>query len=875
MPIPTGQSLSFYQVLGPLGTGGMGEVYRARDTRLDREVAIKVLPDEFTKDDERLFRFEREAKSLAALNHTNIGGIYGVDQDDDVFFLVLELVPGDDLSTRIAHGAMPMDEALDLCRQIADGLEVAHESGVIHRDLKPANIRVTPQGVVKILDFGLAKPTVLKATRDLGSSVEAERLEATEDGVILGTPAYMSPEQARGKLVDRRTDIWAFGCVLYECLSGKRTFDGESFADVAASIVESEPDLSALPPVPPYIKPLLQRCLAKDPRQRLRDIGEARIQLERGGESDPVGPSSSAVQPAPAKLIAAALVCLLAGAALAWGLLRNALGGSQFDEKPRPKQSVHLSIPARTNDYSAIEWPSISPDGETMLVNAKSRDSGEWSFWLRRLDSFEIERVPELDLARKVFWTTDSNAIGYELDGQLHLLPLDSRVPRALPVESFRSAASSPSGAIVYGEQEGPLWYLPPDATEAQPLTKLDLDAGERWHEPPTFLKDGDRFVFLAVVRRDGRPSGMHRLYSGALSTGEVTLIGELPTSPYWSERDELIYAHDGWVRSVPFDAETMTISGTPRTLADGVLTFSSTGFAHLSVARNGSFAFQGAYDRDEILWVDKSGLDLEHVVGPGSYGLGFALSPDGESLAVCTSDTRTRFSDIWIYGLERDTRLNLTKGYSAWAGFPCWAPDSQSLYFASDARGYPDIVSIPLNTPGQGTIVWGQDHSQFPLEFMPGSTDLLAASQSGGLWIISPTGEAQPIEMPAVNRDAFLTLKHSPDGRFVAYSSENSGRREVYLHERADRMRTVQISVSGGESPEWSADGHTLYFLRGDHELWEVDLSSEEDLESPTPRRLFQSQRAIKKFAPSKDSERFLIYHTSEDTSGISVVLR
>lgn len=877
MPLTPGQSLSFYEILGPLGAGGMGEVYRARDTRLDREVAIKVLPDEFTDDEERLQRFEREAKSLAALNHTNIGGIHGVDQDGDAYFLVLELVPGEDLSTRLARGAMPIDEAVDVCRQIAEGLEAAHESGVIHRDLKPANIRVTPQGVVKLLDFGLAKPSELKAKRDAAASSQTDAFTATEEGVILGTPTYMSPEQARGKHVDRRTDIWAFGCVLYECLSGKRAFVGDSFTDVLASIVRSDPDLSSLPPVPPHISSLLHRCLAKDARQRLRDAGEARIQLERVGEDDSPEPSAPAAQQAPtkSKLFAAALACMLVGGALTWAFARGTgPAGPAATPAAHPKV-VRLSIPAETDDYSGVEWPSISPDGKTMLVSAKERESGEWAFWLRDLDSFEIERVPELDPVNKVFWTADSSAIGYGLKGQLHLLPLDTRVPRPLPVKGFSSATSSPSGDIVYGRPDGPLWLLPKDATEAVPLTELNEDAGETWHDPPTFLDDGDHFVFLAGVRRDGPPTGLHRIYAGALSTREFKLIGELPTTPHWTERGELVYAHEGWVRSVPFDDETMTITGEAETLDDGVLTFASGGLAHLTVARNGDFAFQGGHDRDEIVWVDRNGFELDRVVGPGSYNYGMKLSPDGRSLAVCTSDPRTRFTDVWIHGLERDTRLNLTKGYSAWTAYACWAPDGQSLYFASDARGDADVVSMSLNAPGKESNTWSLKASQFPLEFIPGTTDLLAATQGGGLWIIPAEGDPRPAELPTVNRDGYLTIKHSSDGRFIAYSSEKSGERQIYLHQRSGQERTIQISVTGGESPSWSTDGKTLYFLSKDHEVWEVDLSSEEQLRSPAPVRLFQSRRAIAAFEPSKDRERFLIYYMSEDTSGISVVLR
>ena len=279
MSLAVGQTLSFYEILGPLGAGGMGEVYRAKDTRLDREVAIKVLPEELADDEERLRRFEREAKTLASLNHPNVAGIHGVDQEESVCFLALELVPGEDLETRLSRGPLAADEALDVCRQIAEGLEAAHEAGVVHRDLKPGNVRVTPEGVVKLLDFGLAKPIRPVGSGSGVSTAQSDSFLATEEGLVLGTPTYMSPEQARGRAVDRRTDIWAFGCVLYECLTGERAFQGESFADVLAAIVGDEPDWSKLPALHPRVGELLHRTLTKDPRERLRDIGEARMQL--------------------------------------------------------------------------------------------------------------------------------------------------------------------------------------------------------------------------------------------------------------------------------------------------------------------------------------------------------------------------------------------------------------------------------------------------------------------------------------------------------------------------------------------------------------------------------------------------------------------
>ncbi|MDH3687454.1 MAG: serine/threonine protein kinase, partial [Myxococcales bacterium] len=343
MPLAAGQSLSFYQILGPLGAGGMGEVYRGMDTRLEREVAIKVLPDEFTDDEERLRRFEREAKTLASLNHPNVAGIHGIDQEEDTCFLAMELVPGEDLEERLKRGALPLDEAIDVCRQISEGLEAAHEAGVVHRDLKPANVRITPEGVVKILDFGLAKPMGPNAQKSGTTSAQPDSVLMTSEGMILGTPTYMSPEQARGKPVDKRTDIWAFGCVLHECLTGKRAFEGEGFGELMAAILEHEVDLDALPAAtPPHVRRLIARCLIKDPRERLRDIGEARLELSgKSSETAVVSPRPDASGASKASALAGWAGWIVAAGLLV--LLVSRLGDAE-PEAAISAPSVHARV---------------------------------------------------------------------------------------------------------------------------------------------------------------------------------------------------------------------------------------------------------------------------------------------------------------------------------------------------------------------------------------------------------------------------------------------------------------------------------------------------------------------------------------------------
>ena len=431
MSFSAGQTLSFYEILGPLGAGGMGEVYLARDTRLDREVAIKVLPEELAGDEDRLRRFEREAKTLASLNHPNVAGIYSIDQQVDTCFLAMELVSGEDLEDRLKRGALPLDEAFDICRQIAEGLEAAHEAGVVHRDLKPANVRITAEGAVKVLDFGLAKPIGPKARKSGTTSAQSDSFLATSEGMILGTPTYMSPEQARGKPVDRRTDIWAFGCVLYECLTGARAFQGDAFGDLIAAILEHDVDLGSLPDAtPPRVRELIARCLAKDPRTRLRDLGEARVLLERVRAGKDLGGgagSEPARRRSPGWAIAAALVV---GGAMALGAA--ALAGGWSSPQSRLAVRTSIDLPQGLVLDSVDRAIALSPDGSRVALIAENVVDGSKQLYLRSLDRLEVSPVPGTEGASYPFWSPDGRSIGFFAGLKLKRIDLPGGIVRTL-----------------------------------------------------------------------------------------------------------------------------------------------------------------------------------------------------------------------------------------------------------------------------------------------------------------------------------------------------------------------------------------------------------------------------------------------------------
>ncbi len=520
MPLPPGSTLAFYQILGPLGAGAMGEVYRAKDTRLGREVAIKVLPEHFADDAERLKRFEREATTLASLNHPNVAQIHGVDQVGDICFLVLELVPGESLEERLKRGPLPLDEALDVCRQIAEGLEAAHEAGVIHRDLKPANVRITPDGKVRVLDFGLAKPAKVKGK---GSSTDS--VLSTEAGRLLGTPTYMAPEQARGKPIDKRVDIWAFGCVLYECLSGQRAFVGDTVSDVLAAVIEREPDWTRLPAAtPPRVRELIERCLAKDSRARLRDAGEARVLLQAPHEARS---GAGAHAPGTGTWVPWGVSVTLA-AGLSFALLRVPRAAS--GETPR---EIHTSILTPPGKYLESEVTvdettllAIAPDGERVAFVAT--DGTTRLLYVRSLDSALASPVSGSEGASCPFFSPDGRWVAFHALGRLWKAPVSGGSPVELGEASVaRGGAWGPDGTIVFPrDATSGLSRISNAGSESIALTQLDSASHERSHRWPVFLPGGKEVAFVVGLEGSSNDYEDCDIDAVSLETGRRRRLG-------------------------------------------------------------------------------------------------------------------------------------------------------------------------------------------------------------------------------------------------------------------------------------------------------------------------------------------------------------
>ena len=804
MPLPIGKTLSFYEILGPLGVGGMGEVYRARDTRLEREVAIKVLPEDLAGDDERLARFDREAKTLASLNHSNVAGIHGVDQEGDVCFLALELVPGEDLGERLSRGALPLDEALDVCRQIAEGLEAAHEAGVVHRDLKPDNVRITPEGAVKILDFGLAKPIGPSARESGTLPMQSDSFLVTSEGMILGTPTYMSPEQARGKPVDRRTDIWAFGCVLFECLTGKRAFQGDAFGDLIVAILEREVDLEALPAAtPPHVRRLIVRCLVKDPRTRLRDIGEARVAL--GPQADEALLETTA-HGAASRLGVSGLSALGLGALLLGALLARAFW-TPSAELPTAQLPLvaELSAPESMRMGAISGPPAVSLDGKRLAFIAVD-EQGSSSLWVRELDGIEPARqIPGSENALNPFWAPDGKRLGFRKGDDLLTIGVDEDRAQLLfpgtPGSNILGAAWNAENRILFAEETGPLVIV--DALGGTPELALDhlperLGAHAMW---PAFLPDGKGFLFT-IQDAGGEASG---LYVGEIGSSASRLLLSETTNAVYVDPGWLVHRRGDALYGRRFDARTRALGEETLRLAKDVRVSDWPAHALFGASRSGRIVYyQNAASlvESEFVWLDLSHGATESL---GIEGVLWnpRLSHDGKRLAFDRTNLRSS-GDVWVRDLAHGTEVRLTDAPSDDSA-PLWTPGDEGLYFHMT----PDLFYAQSSGVGDLELLLESVESKIPLDLSAdGRTLLWAVEQSGVLSAMDlETRESKPIFEQA--EDARI----SPDGAWLAVEVRLTTELFVALQSYPGGEHFTRISSGPGRTPRWSPAGDEILF--------------------------------------------------------------
>ncbi len=808
MTLVPGSLFGGYEILSALGKGGMGEVYRARDLRLKREVALKILLDAFAHDVSRLVRFQREAEVLAALNHPNIAAAYGLEESDGRSAIVLELVEGVTLAERVAGRPLAVGEALGFARQIVDALDAAQEKAIVHRDLKPANIKITPEGRVKVLDFGLAKvlEPVVPSTSDqaLAPTLSAE---PTRAGVILGTPFYMSPEQARGRPVDHRTDIWAFGCIVYEMLTGRRLFGAETFADAMSAVVSGTPDWSALPAeTPPLVRTLLRLCVQKDPKQRLQHIADARVLLDEVYEPFTAPPGRRLARRLPLALAGLACFGLGVGAVLltlrAW---------------PQPvalgSPIARLSLPLTPAEALVdLEEPTmaLSPAGtHVVYVGA---DSGVTRLYLRPLDGLDSAPIAGTEGASSPFFAPDGQSIGFLVGTTFKRVPITGGTPTIIcdvgPIDAMKGVTWGTSGTIVFapGVAKG-LWQVRATGGTPQQITTPESEElnSHRW---PDLLPGDGAVLFTVGGAAQDWDDGEIVVHTLATSQRRTLLRG---TNPRYLPTGHLVFARGGNLMAVSFDQKSLEIRGTPVPILEG-LTQGNKGYAHFSVSKAGSLLYRpGELLRptSELVWVDRSGVE-SRVGAPSRSYFHPRLSPDGTRIAVEVMGSQ---AGVWLYSLARETlsRFTIGDGFNA-----IWTPRGDRLTFegaGSQARG---IYWRNWDATGAAELLTTTGSVRnIPLSWGPEGQTLLFVSQEGDIWSYRTDGRrAEPLlNSPFIETSAAL----SPDGRWLAFASNETGRLEVYVQAYPSGGSKLQISTEGGTEIVWARDGNELHFRNGD----------------------------------------------------------
>ncbi len=855
-----GTRLGLYAITAKLGAGGMGEVYRATDTKLDRQVAIKVLPEAFTQDPERLARFEREAKVLAQLHHPNIASIFGFEDSDGVRALVMELVEGPTLAERLEAGAVALEESLSIARQIAEALEEAHEKGIVHRDLKPSNVKLTPEGKVKVLDFGLAKAMDPSGPASSSASAKSPTLTypATEKGVILGTAAYMSPEQAAGVAVDRRADIWSFGVVFYELLTGRRMFEGETVSDVLASVLKDTPDFTALPAgTPGRIVNLLRRCLRKKPRERLQAIGDARIVIEEV-MADPHRDEPSSSAPAtPRSTSRSKLAWIVAVVGLLGALIFAAwLGASR---RFAPAKVLHAALSA-PDGHEFGDTFALSPDGRQIVFEAFDRKSGARSLWLRALDRGNAEQLAATDGGGMPFWSPDGAHLGFFAEGKLKRLD-----PQGGPAQVIcdapwpRGGAWGPDGRIVLSPSfRIGLSIVSAAGGEPQPLTTLDLARNEKSHRFPVFLPGGKTILFLSQTAESGAPDDASTIEVLELASGKRTRLLTANSSPLFSPKGHILFWRDGTLLAVRFNPASLTIVGDPAPIASSVA-FTPNEQALASVSNEGTLVYRGGARGtfSSLVWLDRDGIGAQ-VIRDRELILDFALSHDGTRLAYSANSPGQGATDLWVHDLVRGvvSRLTFVEGSEL---YPVWTRDDRFLYYNNDHRNDGTIFRRSSDGTGSAEEIGTTPNGIWPLAVSGDGTWLIVGLHGAETGIDIFRFEITTKQMTPLVATPFLdeVPALSPDDRMLAYASEQSGRWEVYVQALGGGRGTWQISSEGGYLPRWRADGRELFFFSRPDRVMVVAVEPGDVPRFSAPRELFR--HAIASFDITPDGQRIV----------------
>jgi Tol biopolymer transport system component len=786
MPLSAGDKIGPYEIVSLLGKGGMGAVWKAHDPRLGRDVAIKILAKEFSD------RFEREARTIAALNHSNICMLHDVAPD----YLVMELIEGPTLAERLAQGAVPLEEALSMAKQIADALGAAHEKGIVHRDLKPANIKIRPDGSVKVLDFGLAKTGDLPVVTPDSPTM----MPGTEVGMILGTAGYMSPEQARGKDVDKRADIWAFGVVLYEMLSGERLFRGETVSDTLAAVLTGEPDLKL---VPAKTRRLLESCLEKDVNRRLRDIGDAILLIGDSG-----APRKKAISWVPWT------------AAAVFAIATTTLVFVQSREKPAKVPVLRSTVvaPEKTAfrfDVQPFGVPALSPDGTRLVFSARSQD-GVSRLWIRPLDSMTAQPVGNSEEAYDAypFWSPDGASIAFHVGSELRKLDSSGGSPIALAqIGDFRGGSWSPEGVILFAKPTGGLQRISVAGGDATTVTALDQSRKETSHQWPWFLPDGHHFIYTAVSA--GRNDVA--IYISSLGSHESRIVTQANSNAAYAS-GYLLFLRGNTLMAQPFDTKRFATTGEAIPVVEQVDEYRGRTRASFTVSNTGTLVFQSqGRPSQSLVWLDRSGKRLARVGEPAPLGQ-TSLAPDGRRAIASVFDDDSHAWNLWSYDLVRDLRSRFTlEPVAEQSGV--WSHDGTQIVFASNSKGPWDIYRKPSSGAGAPELLYADGENKSPMSWSPDDKFVLYSSpdKTGQhLWVLPVEGGRKPFSFLKTGFQEGLG-QFSPDGRWVAYVSTESAQSEIYVAPFPGARGKWLVSVAGGTYPRWRADGKELFYVAPD----------------------------------------------------------
>ncbi len=888
-----GSRLGPYEITAKLGEGGMGEVYRATDTRLKREVAIKVLPVAFTQDKERLARFEREAQLLAQLHHPNIASIFGLEESGGTRALVMELVEGPTLAERLEAGPLSFAESLSFALQIAQALEEAHEKGIVHRDLKPQNIKASSEGKAKVLDFGLAK--AMDATAGSSSAADLARsptimnsptltaVHGTQLGVILGTAAYMAPEQARGATVDKRADIWAFGVVVFEMLTGRSLFAGDTVSDTLAGVLKTEIDFARLPPATPSaLRQLLRRCLERNPKNRLHDIADARIVLEEllsgRGEADT---APAAARPGPARFpwtVAASAIAVAAalGLALAFGL-----AGRRAISSPSPTVRFELEWPGKgVGSGIDADYLEISADGRFLAVVTQGQ------IWVRPLDAVEARPIAGTEGATYPFFSPDASAVGFFAGGELRRIPRDGGVAQKLcDAPDARGAAWGPDGTIVFSDRFGKegLFRVGDRGGKAVALPRIAGASAPGEDRYPQFLPDGRHFLFMRLSGAAAEAG----VYVGDLdgSTPVRVLDGSenalyAPALPPGGS-GHLLFRRQGMLTAVRFDAERLRTAGESFSLALRIGASGNTGHGAFAVSTNGILVHSElSAEREVVSWLDREERQVAPVTGRLALR-GFELSPDGRTLVYAHGDFSVR-RDLWLQPLSGGAPSRFTFGDGPGWAFPVWSPDGAELAYATQDRageGRYEIRRRRLDRSGAEQTLFASDRQVFLWDWSPDGRQLVYTDdRDSSLWLLPLAPGAKPVAFASPPQRGECA-QFSPDGRHLAYATTLEGQSQIFVQPVPPSGALWQVTSTGGEMPRWRADGRELYYRAPDGGLMAVAVDTGAGaIAFGTLRTLFSGILSIGNTAgfsylPAADGQRFLASQWDEASRSPIVV--